>query len=186
MCQRVVKNKAGWGVGRRRREHLSVWTHSSFQHPSCARGPKTADGIPLFVSSRPVRFVDDRISVGLNQPVPLLNLAWPITPAGNVAQSMLQLMILVLWIFNVCAYTVGTLAVMCSLAMCHCRRMSLWHCVVLLVYVRSLFLCATVRCCKSFMDLCAAGNAEEENPPPSVHTSVFRHGSGGNCCSLLL
>lgn len=45
-----------------------------FQHPSCAEGPKPADGI-LSLSSRHVSFVVDQISAALNQPVPSLDLA---------------------------------------------------------------------------------------------------------------
>lgn len=128
----------------------------------------------FFLSSRPVMFVDDQISVSLNQPAALLNLAWPITPAGNVAQSMLHITILVsmgsscLWL---CA---GMLAVICSLAVSLQKDDLCGTVLYLLVYVRSLFLWVTVRCYQNFMDLCAAANTEGENPLCHLYTPLFQ------------
>lgn len=34
----------GWGGYM---EHLDGWTHSSFQHPSCAEGPKATGGVRI-------------------------------------------------------------------------------------------------------------------------------------------
>lgn len=172
VCICVLEVRSGGGRMRRRRKHLDGWTHSSFQHPSCAIGPKPAGGIPLFLSSGPLRFVDDWISAGLNQPVALLNLAWPITPAGNMAQSMLQLTILVSVDFSCLCLRGGDAGSDIFSGSVIAEGWALLHCLVPFCVCQVTFLWVTVRCYKSLMGLCAAASAEGENPLPSVHTSV--------------
>lgn len=68
---------------------------------------------------------------------------------------------------------VGTLAVICSLAVSLQRDELCGTVLYFLVYVRSLFLWVTVRCYQSFMDLCAAANTEGKNPLCYLCTPLF-------------
>lgn len=185
VCICVLEVRSGGGRRRRRREDLDGWTHSSFQHPSCAIGPKPAGSIPLFLPSGPVRFVDDWISAGLNQAVALLNLAWPSPLLGTWPKACFSSPFLCPWIFHVCAYVGGTLAVIYSL-LCHCRKMSF-------VALSCTFLCVpghfSLGDCKVLQKLngsLCCSKCWRGKPSAICAHLCFRHGSGGNCCSHLL
>lgn len=175
------------GVAGEEKEGAYWWLNSfQFSASFLCHWAKTCRRYSSFLSSRPVRFVDDRISAGLNQAVALLNLAWPITAAGNVAQSMLQLTVLVLvdfsWLWLHWGDTVSDRFYGSFIA----EGWALWHCVVafgLCQVTFSLDYCKVLQklngslCCSKYW----------RGKPTAICSHLcFRHGSGGNCCSRLL
>lgn len=98
---------------------------------------------------------------------------------------MLQLLTLLsVDVLMPCDYVVGTFAAICSLSTGLWRRMSF-------VALCSITLCMSGRFSfrqlrKHLRSLCCSKYCRKKVHQPSVCTSVFRHGSDGNCYSLLL